>query len=97
MASDATAPIQVDIEEMLVLNPTENMYPANHKWYEIAGNWVGKPILEYAECMQKAKKLFMIDSSFFCMALMMGLKPEVWTRNKRSYKNACTDLNEHTF
>ena len=96
-ASDATAPIQVDIEEMLVLNPTENMYPVGHKWYEIAGNWVGKPILEYAECIQKAKSLLMIDSSFFCMALMMGLKPEVWTRNRRSYKNLLPDLNEHLF
>jgi hypothetical protein len=96
-ASDATAPIQVDIEEMLVLNPAENMYPVGHKWHELAGNWVGKPILEYAECMQKAKSLLMIDSSFFCMALMMALKPEVWTRNKRSYKNIFPDLNEHVF
>ena len=95
-ASDATASIQIDPEEILVLNPSECMYPPGHKWYEVASHWVGKPILEYTEVLQKAKCLFMVDSSFFCLALMLGLQPEVWARNGRSYKNICPDLKEHT-
>lgn len=94
-SSDQTIPIPIQIEEQLVINPSENMYPVGHKWYEQAQSWVGRPILDYITVLKNASQIKMIDSSFFCLAILMGLKPEVWCRNGRSYKNVVPDLNEH--
>jgi len=58
---------------------------------------VGRPILEYCDVMAKAEKCLLVDSSFFCMSLCMGLTPEVWVRGGRSYKNVCQELIEHNF
>lgn len=94
-ASNFEAAIPIDVEESLVINPSVNMYPVGHKWYDLAQRWVGRPILDYATVMKTSDRLLMVDSSFFCMALMLGLTPEVWTRNKRSYRNFKPELVEH--
>jgi len=96
-ASDARAPIQVDTERILVICPSENLYPEGHKWWAAAERWVGRPILEYCNLMAKAEKCLLVDSSFFCMSLCLGLQPEVWVRGGRSYKNVCEELIEHNF
>jgi hypothetical protein len=72
------------------------MYSEDHRWYSVAEAWVGRPILDYVSIMKSSQKLLMTDSSFFCMALMMGLQPELWSRDGRSYKNLKSDLIEHT-
>ena len=96
-ASDSVAPIPVDLEEKLVLNPAENMYPEGHKWHAKAQEWVGLPFFEYTDLMKKADKVLVVDSSFFCMALLLKLKPEVWARNGRTYRNVVPDITEHTY
>jgi hypothetical protein len=95
-ASNFEAQIPVETEECLVINPSQNMYAGGHRWHSIAEAWVGRPIMEYVPIMKSSKKLLMTDSSFFCMALMMGLQPELWSRDRRSYKNLKSDLIEHT-
>ena len=72
------------------------MYPQGHKWHEAAQKWVDLPLLEYCSVLEKAEKIRMVDSSFFCLAVMMGLNPEVWTRNGRTYKAFLPDLIEHS-
>jgi hypothetical protein len=94
-ASNYTAQIPVDIEEKLVLNPSENMYTEGHRWYTLAQAWVGLPFFDYTDLLKKAETILVTDSSFFCMALLLKLKPEVWVRGKRSYKNLSPDLVEH--
>ena len=94
-ASDGTVEIPVDLEEKLVLNPDRNLYPIGHRWYESAAHWVGRPFLEYAGLLQEVSELKMVDSSFFCMAILLGRRPEVWTRRGHSYRNICPDLVEH--
>jgi hypothetical protein len=95
-ASNFEAAIPVDTEEYLVINPSQNMYPHGHRWHSVAETWVGLPIMDYVDVMKSSKKLLVTDSSFFCMALMMGLQPELWSRRGRSYKNLKPDLIEHT-
>jgi hypothetical protein len=95
-ASNFEAQIPVDTEECLVINPSQNMYTEGHRWYSVAEAWVGRPILDYVSIMKSSQKLLMTDSSFFCMALMMGLQPELWSRDGRSYKNLKSDLIGHT-
>lgn len=95
-ASNFEAQIPVNIDEKLVINPSVNMYSEGHQWYEVAQAWVGRPILDYVNVMRTSHALYMVDSSFFCMALMLGLNPEVWSRGGRSYANLRPDLVEHT-
>ena len=71
------------------------MYPEGHKWYDTAKAWVGLPFFDYTDLLKKADKILVTDSSFFCMALLLRLKPEVWARGKRTYKNVAPDLTEH--
>jgi hypothetical protein len=94
-SSNQTMNIPIDIHAQLVLNPAVNMYPVGHSWHQAAQEWVGLPLFEYTNLLKGASKLFMVDSSFFCMALLLNLKPEVWCRNQRSYKHFVPDLVEH--
>ena len=94
-ASNFTAKIPVNIEEKLVLNPSENMYPDEHAWHNIAEAWIGLPFFDYTNLLRKADQILVTDSSFFCMALLLKLKPEVWSRGNRSYKNVEPELLEH--
>ena len=94
-ASNYLAKIPIDIDEKLVVNPSENMYSEDHQWYSLAQAWVGLPFFDYTDILKKADKILVTDSSFFCMALVLGLKPEVWSRDKRSYRNVSPDLVEH--
>jgi hypothetical protein len=94
-SSNQTMNIPVDTEEQLVLNPAVNMYPLGHRWYLLAQEWVGLPLFNYTSLLQNAKKLLMVDSSFFCMAILLGLKPDVWCRNGRTYTHVVPDLHEH--
>jgi hypothetical protein len=96
-SSNLEAPIVVDTEAQLCLNPSKNLYPEGHRWYEVAEKWVGRPILDYAQLLKGATKCVMVDSSFFCLALTLGLTPEVWCRNGRSYKNVNAGLVENFF
>ncbi len=94
-SSNQTMNIPVDIDKNLIINPAVNVYPQNHRWHSLAQKWVGLPLFSYTELLQKSAQLLMVDSSFFCMALLLGLKPEVWCRNKRSYLHVQSELIEH--
>jgi hypothetical protein len=94
-SSNQTMTIPIDIEAQLVLNPAVNMYPVEHPWHPLAQEWVGLPLFEYTGLLKGAQKLLMVDSSFFCMAILLGLKPDVWCRNGRTYKHVVPDLVEH--
>jgi hypothetical protein len=96
-ASNAVAQIPINLEEKLVINPSENMYPEGHRWHSLVQSWVGLPFFEYTDILRKADQIFVVDSSFFCMSLLLKRKPEVWSRNGRTYRNVVPDLIEHTF
>lgn len=94
-ASNKIAPIPVDIDEILVINPSVNMYPEGHPWHNYAEEWVGLPFFDYTDALKRAEKILVIDSSFFCMAVLLQRKPEVWSRGGRTYRNIAPDLIEH--
>lgn len=96
-ASNSIAQIPVDLEGQLVINPTENMYPVGHRFWAAAEEWVGLPFFAYTEVIQKAQQVLVVDSSFFCMSLLLGVRPEVWTRNQRTYKNVVDNITEHYY
>lgn len=94
-SSNTEANIPIDLDQQLVLNPSKNMYPEGHKWHGIAQKWAGLPMLQYTSLLKHAQTLKMVDSSFFCMSLLLGKLPEVWCRNGRTYTNIAPALVEH--
>lgn len=66
-------------DDILYVNPNKNMYTPDHKFYELAQNFVNKPLLYYKDTIINASKLFLTDSSFFCMAINLEIKtPECY-------------------
>ena len=86
--------IPINFDTSFVINPSKNMYPVGHPFYEDAQQWVNKPLSWYYEILPAAKQRFFIDSSFFCTALTMGLQATVWPRNGRTYKHVDSSLQE---
>ena len=94
-SSNLKAPVEFSIEDMLTLDPVTNRYPPGHHFYEDAQKWVGLPLKMYPELMKAASSLVLIDSSFFCMSLTLGIPVKcVYVRNGRTYKHIRGDLNE---
>lgn len=93
-SSLSSAQLPFSIDAQLVINPSKNMYPVGHPFYNDAQQWVNKPFSWYFEVMKVAKERYFIDSSFFCTALCMGLPCTVWPRNGRTYKHVDSSLQE---
>jgi hypothetical protein len=93
-SSNAVFSCPVNPDSVFTINPSRNLYPLGHPYYEDAQQWVNKPFAWYYELLQKCKARYFIDSSFFCAALTMGLPSTVWPRNGRTYKHVDKSLNE---
>lgn len=64
----------LDSPDTLYINPCINMYNKDHKYYQIANNLLDKPLAYYTDIIINALKIFMVDSSFFCMAINLDIK-----------------------
>lgn len=60
--------------DTLYINPCINMYNKGDKYYEIANSLLDKPLAYYTDVIINALKIFMVDSSFFCMAINLDIK-----------------------
>jgi hypothetical protein len=58
-----------DIQTVLTINPDSNLYKKEEPFYKLAQEFVGQNIFDYIPIIQNAKELYMIDSSFSCLAL----------------------------
>jgi hypothetical protein len=65
-----------DPESVLFINPNINMYDSSSKFYNIAENFINKPILDYINILRNANGLYLSNSSFFCLALHLDIKTE---------------------
>lgn len=72
--------------DILVINPCENVYKKDHKFYDIAEKFVNHSLFYYKTLIEKASKIIMSDSSFFCFSIclktdakVIHLKPRVHT------------------
>lgn len=61
---------------ILVINFTENEYDTTHKYYELAQQFVNKPLAYYQDVIENAKYIFFADSSIFCMSLFLPIKTD---------------------
>jgi len=77
-------------DEMLVINFNINEYDKTHKFYQIAEEFINKPLAHYQDLIINAEYLFMTDSSIWCMAIQLPIKTEncyVLSRGNVSYEH----------
>lgn len=82
-----TDKLGLDKNNILFVNPNENMYTIGHKFYEIANKFVGKLLIHYANVIINAKYVILTDSSFFCMALNLDMNTNECYYVSRNNKN----------
>jgi hypothetical protein len=74
------------INEILLIDPNTNKYPSDHKFYPIAQQMVGHNINYYVDLMINASYLYLSDSCFFCLAMLLGIKTDYcYVRSRFSY------------
>jgi len=64
---------QLSHHDILVIDPNQNRYPPDHKFYPIAQQLIGYKINDYVQVMIHADYLYLSDSSFFCLAMQLGI------------------------
>ena len=67
--------LNISKDNTLIIDPNINHYNKKHKYYELANKFIYKnTILTYKKTIINADKLFLTDSSFFCLASQLNLK-----------------------
>ena len=65
-----------------------NLYEKDHKYYNIAQEFILKPLAFYADTFINATKIILTDSAPFCFALQLPIKTdEIYyrSRNNKDY------------
>lgn len=68
--------LDINHNDILFINPNKNIYKPDHKFFELAEQFVNKPIVYYKDTLINAYKIIVSDSSFFCLALNLELKSD---------------------
>lgn len=67
--------VRLDIgDDVLIINPCENMYSKGSELYEITESFVMKPLLHYINIIIDAEVVVLTDSSFFCLSIQLPIK-----------------------
>ena len=83
-----------NLDRQLVLNIGRNMYPAGHKYYNVAQLFVNKPLHCYIDALQQAEELHLIESSLACLAVHLDLSN---VKVKKIYKASSNFLQLEIF
>jgi hypothetical protein len=68
--------LNIDHNDTLFINPNKNIYKSDHKFYNLAQEFIGKPLPYYKDTLINASQIIVSDSSFFCLALNIELKTD---------------------
>lgn len=75
----------IDINKKLVIDVEKNLYEKEHKFYNIAENFVMFPsVIYYAKLIENASEIYVIDSCIHALALVVDLKAKVKICHKRA-------------
>jgi hypothetical protein len=66
----------IDKNTILFINPNENVYKSDHKFYSLAQEFINKPLSYYKDIIINANSIFVTDSSFFCLAMNLEVKTD---------------------
>lgn len=65
---------KINRNNILIINPNKNIYDINHKFYNYAEQFVLLPLKYYIDTIINADKIFLTDSSFFCLSINQPIK-----------------------
>ena len=77
---------KIDINKFLIINTQKNFYNNDHKYFSLAQNFVFQKLIDYSLLLKYAEKIFITDSSMFCMATQLNLinkNHHLYLRNKK--------------
>ena len=97
--TDAVNIVKWDLNQTLTLDPDTNLYSPGHIWHELAQTFVNKPFCYYYDTIRHAQQLHLVNSSFYCMALVLKLDATLrvcYDRNNGSVNGDWTDLFNQT-
>jgi hypothetical protein len=66
----------IDINNVLIINPVKNIYKSDHKYYNLANNFVMIPIVFYIKIIENASKIIVSSSCFMCLILNLKVKTD---------------------
>lgn len=71
---DAEQHFDFNKHKTLIVNPCENMYNKEDKFFDLAQKFVFKSIFYYQTVIKNASKIILTDSCFFCLTLNIKTK-----------------------
>ena len=86
-----TSLISWNIDDVLTIDPNQNVYQPGHIWYELADKFVNRKFTDYIDTLKNATEVHTVDSSFYCLAINLLLKANI----KRCYDRGTGKLNEY--
>tara|TARA_B100000902_G_scaffold194232_1_gene185559 strand:+ start:13363 stop:14580 length:1218 start_codon:yes stop_codon:yes gene_type:complete len=78
----------LDKHNTLVINPCKCMYDLSDNYFELASEFLEKPLLDYYDVIENADMVIMSDSSFLCLAQHIEIKTDkcyMYCREGESY------------
>lgn len=74
---------KVNRDDTFIVCANKNLYDRNHKFYNLAEQFVNKPIFEYIHVIINANYIILSDSSFFCLTLKLPTKvKEIYIKSR---------------
>lgn len=64
----------IDRHTTFIIDVERNRYDTTHPFYQIAQIFVNKPLIYYKDTLINASQIYVTDSSFFCLAILLDIK-----------------------
>lgn len=77
----------INPDEIIIIDSSENYYNKEHKFYDIAQQFIFKPLVYYIQTIINAKMVIVTDSCFFCLAINLEIKTKecYYVTRKRNF------------
>lgn len=66
--------LNINPNDTIIINTQINYYKKEHKYFNIAEQFVFQKLVDYKKTMSNAFKILISDSSLFCMTIQLNLK-----------------------
>lgn len=84
--ADIEKHLTLSINDVLIVDPNTNHYSIGHPFYQLAQQMCGHIINDYVDLLVNATYLYLSDSCFFCLAMLLGLKSDhCYVRSRFNY------------
>jgi len=85
--NDMEKKFNFDRQKILIINPNQNEYNKDDIFFELAQTFLNKPLPVYITTIINSNKIFMTDSSFYCLSVMLPIKTtECYLKSREGVK-----------